>query len=116
MHRSRKLGKLEWGILGAVAVVCLAFLSYFSTRPQTQAVSHIYKDGKPCQTIKLSQNQDIVFESNGISVHLVVQNNAIRFINAQCPDKVCEHAGALSKASQQAVCLPAKAWVIIEEK
>ena len=116
LQKTRKISKLEWCILGAVAAVCCIFVGYFALRPKTQIVAHIYKDVESYQTIELNQNRDIFFESNGISVHLKVEDGTIRFVDAQCPDKICEHAGALSKASQQAVCLPAKAWIIIEEK
>ena len=37
-----------------------------------------------------------------------VKNGAVSFVNASCPDRLCEREGFLSKAGQTAVCLPRK--------
>ena len=42
------------------------------------------------------------------SVQFEVKNGAVSFVNASCPDRLCEREGFLSKAGQTAVCLPRK--------
>ena len=37
---------------------------------------------------------------------VIVEKGAIRVCDADCPDKICEERGAISKAGQTIVCLP----------
>lgn len=46
-------------------------------------------------------------------IHLEVRDGAVGFVDSPCPDHVCENYGFLSQADQQAVCLPARAVLMI---
>ncbi|MCK9479851.1 MAG: NusG domain II-containing protein [Firmicutes bacterium] len=48
-------------------------------------------------TFSVSQNEKVVFEISG---------GGIRFIQSDCPDKICIKSGWLSKPGQSAACLP----------
>ena len=56
---------------------------------------------------------DIV--SGDYTIHLQVQNGAIRFVDSPCPDHLCENFGWLSRAGDWAACLPAKASLTLLE-
>ncbi|NLX64175.1 MAG: NusG domain II-containing protein [Clostridiaceae bacterium] len=43
-----------------------------------------------------------------------VNNGKIRFLSAECPDKVCVNTGWIDKPGQMAVCLPAGVIIKIE--
>jgi hypothetical protein len=64
--------------------------------------------------IPLAQDQVVTFEANGIPVTLEVSDGAIRFINSQCADHVCEGFGWLRKEHDQAICMPAGVVVTLE--
>ena len=49
-------------------------------------------------------------------VTLEVKNGAIRFINSQCPDHLCEGFGFVSEEDDFAVCMPAGVAVLITDE
>ena len=56
-----------------------------------------------------------VTEGNFI-VTLEVKDGAIRFINSQCPDHLCEGFGFVSQEDDFAVCMPAGVAVLITDE
>ena len=48
------------------------------------------------------------------TIHLVVENGGIRFVESPCPDHTCESFGVLTKQGDWAACLPARASVTVE--
>lgn len=73
--------------------------------PAQQAV--IEYNGKTVKTISLSENREFSLDEDP-TVHFQIKDGAIAFVNASCPDKICENTGFLSKAGQTAACLPKK--------
>ena len=49
-------------------------------------------------------------------VTLEVKDGAIRFINSQCPDHLCEGFGFVSEEDDFAVCMPAGVAVLITDE
>lgn len=79
------------------------------------SVASIWQNGEKVEEIDLSA----VRESRKITVGgcvLLVENGSIRFLDADCPDKLCVKSGALSKNGDTAACVPNKVVVIIENK
>lgn len=64
-------------------------------------------DGEPVLTIPLDRPGFYQLKEDP-SVQFEVREGAVAFVNASCPDKICEREGFLSKAGQTAVCLPRK--------
>lgn len=67
------------------------------------------------ETIPLDTDYDYYYEVGGYIVHLQVKDNAIAFLDSQCPDHVCEDFGWLSQEGQWACCVPAGVYVSVEE-
>lgn len=97
----------------AVAAVCAFFLA---RRPDAATAVLTYGDSGQTLNIDLAKRQQYDLESNGYTIHLVVENGAIRFVDSPCPDHVCEGYGWLSKDGDWAACLPAKASVLVLEE
>lgn len=102
-------------IIISLCLLCafLFALPLFSAnRPSAAA---IWQNGEKVEEIDLSA----VRESRKITVGgcvLLVENGSIRFLDADCPDKLCVKSGALSKNGDTAACVPNKVVVIIENK
>lgn len=92
------------GILLAAGAIWGIFALLHRT-PAQQAV--IQYDGKTVKTVSLTKDQEFSLEEDP-TVHFQVKDGAIAFVDASCPDKICEHTGFLSKAGQSAACLPKK--------
>ncbi|MCI8601726.1 MAG: NusG domain II-containing protein [Oscillospiraceae bacterium] len=95
-------------LLLAVAAVGIFWYRWQADTPAgagTEAT--VTYDGKAVLTIPLNKDGFYQLEEDP-SVQFEVKNGAVSFVNASCPDRLCEREGFLSKAGQTAVCLPRK--------
>lgn len=70
---------------------------------------NITVDGKLYGTYTLSEPQEIPIELDGrIANVVVIEDGAAHMEDADCPDKLCVHQGAISRDGQTIVCLPHK--------
>jgi hypothetical protein len=96
-------------------LVCLAIaLGVFVLR-QTMAaqnpIAYLQAQNQPRQAIDLTNDQ--IF-SAAPNVMIEVKNNRVRFVQSDCPDQICVHAGWISKAGDSVVCLPNQIAVVFE--
>lgn len=105
---NRLKNKFCLGDLVAAALVLLLGFSVF-------AVSYFGKsEGDVCvlrtpdtrTVLPLSEDTEFDITSNGIDLHIVVENGKARVESSDCPDKICVHRGEISKSGQSAVCVP----------
>ena len=101
-------------LIGGLLVICLAMLGirYLTAEKGTYAMVAI--DGTAV-TYEISLDTDCVHTiSEGKFVAtLEVKDGAIRFINSQCPDHLCEGFGFIKDEDDMAVCMPAGVAVLI---
>ena len=103
-------------ILCALSVFLIVFRRNQDNHSYT---AYIYSDGELQTTIDLSQiteTQDITFydETGGYNI-IRVSYGKIEVIEANCPDKVCVHMGAIHSSSVPIVCLPHKLVIVLKE-
>lgn len=101
-------------ILIILLVLTIGIVTLFSFFTDDTDISCVIKvDGKQVQCISLSQvkeDTDITVQGDLlVTVHITKQGVSV--ISSDCPDKICEHTGVISKAGQSIVCLPAKVSV-----
>ena len=58
-------------------------------------------------------NIKLVLENDVVHGSLEVKDGAIRFVDSQCPDHICEGFGFISQEGDYAVCMPAGVAVTI---
>jgi len=73
----------------------------------------IYGEENTVLDIALDKDARYDIDTGFLTVHLDVKDGAIAFVDSPCPDHICENYGRLSAEDQQAVCLPARAAVMI---
>lgn len=57
------------------------------------------------------------YSLNGGTNTLIVSDGKASIARADCPDKVCEHSGKISKVGERIVCLPNRVYVeIVSER
>ena len=82
-----------------IIVVCCALIPYF-TAP-TGSMLEVTVDGRTT-SYSMSSNKVIIFD--GMTVEIIDGQASVTFTD--CPDKVCQHTGKISKVNQSIVCLP----------
>ena len=102
MKRSPKLKPTRWDALVVLAVLLLAL-----------TVS-IAIDGETVERCALSNYEGGTYESRGYTLTVAVENGAVRVSESDCPNQDCVHSGAISRAGQSIVCLPARVAVTLE--
>ena len=95
-------------------LVILAIAALFLFKPKSKGASATVNFPDGSQTIiDLTQDQRYDFESKGYGIHLVVEQESIRFVESECPDHLCEGFGRLSHSDEMATCLPAGVSVVV---
>ena len=111
MKRSPKLKPTRWDALVVLAVLLLAL--GLGARPYFAAKSA----GELTVTVErcaLSNYEGGTYESRGYTLTVAVENGAVRVSESDCPNQDCVHSGAISRAGQSIVCLPARVAVTLE--
>lgn len=90
-------------------------------QPEPACYAEIRQDGQVVQRVQLTGHTGITefpvnFAQDGQlrHNHIRVENEKIAVDEADCPDKICVHTGAISKPGEIIACLPHK--LIIEIK
>lgn len=63
----------------------------------------------------LKENRTVLINGeNNINLELIIDSGNVHVENAECPDKICEHSGSISKANQAIVCLPGRIVITVD--
>jgi len=112
-----KKGDIFLLVIGIIILVPLLGFYMRESKPSDNLKAVITRDGKNMAEIDLKTLQEpryITFE-DGIRVKIEADHGSIKFVEADCPDKICIKAGTLTKPGDRAVCLPSKTIVKIED-
>ncbi len=92
-------------IIAAAAVIWLVYSQTASGRP---VKAEIYYYSELVETVGLGEGQEREFsvpQDENVVLHIDA-DGSIRFIESDCPDKICIKTGRLHLAGQSAACLP----------
>lgn len=113
--KEKKTSRLGWLAIAGMVAVC-AIWAYYMYRPRSgEAVAVISVDGQEFRRIALADAGDGIFsieQETGKPVSFEISGNAIRFVNVDCPDHVCEKAGWCASPGQRAVCMPNRVTLV----
>lgn len=117
MDRKTMYLVLVVALLIVAAVSALLFLHF---RSQSGDTALIYQDGTLVKEIDLSAvEKDYSFNiaaADGGYNTIRVTKGAIGVIDADCPDKICQNMGMVSKTNYPISCLPHKLVIRIEHR
>ncbi len=63
----------------------------------------------------LVDDRELTVENNGVTLHIAVANGTVSVRDADCPDRLCQKTGAITKAGQSIVCLPCGCVITVQE-
>jgi len=99
-----------WDVVLIVCLLALVGLTlFFALSPKGGDVAEIYLNGDMVATLSLEKDGEWANEH----IKVVVSGGAVRVVDADCPDKICEKRGAISRKGDSIVCLPNKLVVKI---
>ena len=96
-------------LLAVFLLAAAAWLFWRATASSGQNLAVITLDGAEIRRIDLETEPDGVFslqQEYGVPVSFEVKEGAIRFVDVDCPDHICEDEGFVSLEGQTAVCMP----------
>lgn len=110
--------------IAALLIICfiiISFLGSYMYKKQFkshQSIAVIKQDGKIIKSINLKQVKakeefKINYKDNNYNI-IAVEPGKIRFVDANCPDKLCVKEGWISEPGQIVVCLPHRLMIEIE--
>ena len=115
MKRSPKLKPTKWDALVVLAVLLLTLgLAARPAKSAGELTISIAIDGETVERCALSNYEGGTYESRGYTLTVAVENGAVRVSESDCPNQDCVHSGAISRAGQSIVCLPARVAVTLE--
>lgn len=95
-------------LAGILALAGALYLGYIALAADSELKAEIYFENRLLKTIPLAEGEDYDFSVPGHEdvVFHVYGDGTIAFVESDCPDKVCIHAGRLGLSGQSAACLP----------
>lgn len=113
--------KKSWlgNLIFALAILIVAGGWWFwqsrrTAQPSGTLVAQLtYGDDNQVMTIPLDEDASYDVDTGYYTVHLQVEDGRVRFYDSPCPDHICENYGWISLEDQQAVCMPARAVLMI---
>ena len=109
-----------YDIIIILIVVLLSFGALFvqfgNDKSELECVVKV--KGEVVQSVLLSTVDEAVsFEIDGeYPLTVCITDSGAKVVNANCPDKLCEHSKEITHSGQSVVCLPAKVSVTLESE
>lgn len=114
----------KWDIIIIISLMIMSFIPEIILganlkNDYNETYAEITISGKIYKTINLSNhNGDEILDIN--TKHgknkIIIKNNKIGIIDADCPDKICMNPEFISKPGESLVCLPHKFMIEIKGK
>lgn len=99
-------------LLILVVILCVVSFVVSLKTGRSGSQVEIQVDGEVYGIYSLAQDQEIPIEIDGQVTNLLkIENGTADMIEADCPDQLCVHQRAISKANETIVCLPHKVVV-----
>lgn len=113
----RKFLNINAILIGGLLLLSLGMLRYREYTKEVGGIATVQVQGTE-STIEIPLNKNKIYniESGKLPVTLQVENGAIRFINSQCPDHICENHGYISYENESATCMPAGVVVMVQKE
>lgn len=118
MRRFKK-GDLILLLIGLIALVSLTGFYLTDKAAQSKGsdrrIAVITRNGNKIAELDLNKIEEPQYFKldDGIHVTILAEKGSIKFLDADCPDKICVKTGTLTKPGDQAICMPSKTIVKI---
>ncbi len=104
MIKQRKIDIIVISILLILSLAIYLFFNFFKDT-STDVYAEIVLKGDVVKTVFLDEDKTFSIEEVP-NVKFEIKDKKIRFLESDCPDKVCVNTGFIGSSGQTAVCLP----------
>lgn len=104
MIKQRKIDIIVIGILLILSLAIYLFFNFYKDT-STDVYAEIILKGDVVKTVFLDEDKTFSIEEVP-NVKFEIKDKKIRFLESDCPDKVCVNTGFIGSSGQTAVCLP----------
>lgn len=103
-------------LIATLIIVCAAVFLIINFVVKKDGITAVVKvDGNIVYMLPLDKNASVTVEGyQGGSNTVVIENGTVYMKDADCPDKLCEKTGKISKNGETIVCLPHRVVVEIQ--
>lgn len=112
----KKKIKRDIMLIATLIIVCVAAFLIINFVVKKDGITAAVKvDGNIVYMLPLEKNASVTVEGyQGGSNTVVIENGTVYMKDADCPDKLCEKTGKISKNGETIVCLPHRVVVEIQ--
>ena len=112
----KKKIKRDIMLIATLIIVCAAVFLIINFVVKKDGITAAVKvDGNIVYMLPLDKNASVTVEGyQGGSNTVVIENGTVYMKGADCPDKLCEKTGKISKNGETIVCLPHRVVVEIQ--
>ena len=107
----KKTLKRDILLVAAIIIVCLCAILVMNNR---DAGEWVIVRVDTVETARYDLNENAVYELNGGTNTLVIEDRHAYISHADCPDKLCINQGKIWGSGQMIVCLPNRVTVTVE--
>lgn len=114
---NKRIGRNDIIFISTLLILIIIFLFVFYSKYNTSgSYVTITVDGKQYGRYRLDEDKEIKIKnaSGKVTNILLIKDNCVNMIEANCPDKLCVNQKAISKEKETIVCLPNKVVVTVE--
>ena len=117
-HKTSFFNKKDIVILAIILLISISLLLgfYIFSKNSDDTVANIYVGDEVYKSIPLAsiKETEVIAVKSKMKVLIEISEQGIRFLQSECPDKICVNTGIINKPRQSASCLPARVVVLIE--
>ena len=90
-------------------------LLFFRNRQVPGTVIRIISDNELLTELPLDRDDTFIVSNDLGTNTIIIENGQAHVIDADCPDKICEQMGLISKPGETIICLPHKLIVEVSD-
>ena len=117
-HKTSFFNKKDVVIIALILILALALsiLFYVTSENSKDVVANIYVGDEVYKSIPLTsiKETEVITIHSKLRVLIEISSEGIRFLESECPDKICVNTGIVDEPRESASCLPARVAVLIE--
>ena len=109
-----KITVADFLVMAAIVGLALLLLVLPYTRKSDNLFLSVTAGDGEIQTYRLDRDQEISVEGKLHRLSIRVENGEAFVLSSDCPDKICQKSGRISKAGEIIICAPAQISIQIE--